>query len=74
VRAKSSRESPSSAMARTPSQSSHKNPINRFLIWVYRPVTRGVLEANVLTIVIAVYCLPAVSGRSPRTPELFSPA
>ena len=29
----------------------HKNPLNRFLIWVYRPVIRAVLKAKTLTIV-----------------------
>ena len=28
----------------------HKNPINRFLIWVYRPVIAGVMHAKVLVI------------------------
>jgi hypothetical protein len=27
-----------------------KNPINRALIWVYRPLIRGVLKAKTLTI------------------------
>jgi Cu(I)/Ag(I) efflux system membrane protein CusA/SilA len=31
----------------------HKNPLNRFLIWIYRPVIRGVLKAKTLTIVLA---------------------
>ncbi|HEY9215889.1 MAG TPA: CusA/CzcA family heavy metal efflux RND transporter [Ancylobacter sp.] len=35
----------------------HKNPINRFLIWVYRPVIRGVLKAKMLTILIALVVL-----------------
>lgn len=35
----------------------HKNPINRFLIWVYRPVIRWVLNAKVLTIVLAIAAL-----------------
>ena len=28
----------------------HSNPLNRFLIWIYRPVIRGVLKAKTLTI------------------------
>ena len=32
----------------------HKNPINRFLIWIYRPVIRGVMRAKVLVILIAL--------------------
>ena len=35
----------------------HKNPINRFLIWIYRPVIRGVLKAKTLTIVLALVVL-----------------
>jgi Cu(I)/Ag(I) efflux system membrane protein CusA/SilA len=32
----------------------HKNPINRFLIWVYRPLIRIVLKAKTLTILLAL--------------------
>jgi copper/silver efflux system protein len=35
----------------------HKNPINRFLIWIYRPVIKGVMRAKVLVIVLAVAVL-----------------
>ncbi|MCK9907996.1 CusA/CzcA family heavy metal efflux RND transporter [Microbacteriaceae bacterium K1510] len=35
----------------------HRNPINRFLIWVYRPVIRGVLKAKTLTILVALIAL-----------------
>ncbi|MDA8232658.1 MAG: CusA/CzcA family heavy metal efflux RND transporter [Magnetospirillum sp.] len=34
-----------------------KNPINRFLIWAYRPAIRGVMKAKVLTIVAALIVL-----------------
>jgi len=37
----------------------HKNPINRFLIFVYRPVIRGVLKAKTLTILVALAALGA---------------
>ena len=42
----------------------HKNPINRFLIWIYRPVIAGVMRAKVLVIlaslaVLAVTIWPA---------------
>lgn len=37
----------------------HKNPINRALIWVYRPLIRGVLKARSLTIVLAIAMLGA---------------
>jgi Cu(I)/Ag(I) efflux system membrane protein CusA/SilA len=32
----------------------HRNPLNRFLIWIYRPVIRNVLQAKTLTIVVAL--------------------
>jgi Cu(I)/Ag(I) efflux system membrane protein CusA/SilA len=35
----------------------HRNPINRFLIWLYRPVIRVVLRAKWLTIVLALIAL-----------------
>ena len=36
-----------------------KNPINRFLIWVYRPIISGVLKAKTLTIALALAVLAA---------------
>jgi len=35
----------------------HKNPLNRFLIWIYRPVIKGVLKAKTLTILLALAAL-----------------
>src|ERR1700710_3121442 len=35
----------------------HKNPVNRFLIWAYRPLIRIVLKAKTLTIVLALVVL-----------------
>jgi Cu(I)/Ag(I) efflux system membrane protein CusA/SilA len=35
----------------------HKNPINRLLIWTYRPVIRAVLKAKTLVIVMALAVL-----------------
>jgi Cu(I)/Ag(I) efflux system membrane protein CusA/SilA len=35
----------------------HKSPINRALIWVYRPLICGVLKAKTLTIVLAIAAL-----------------
>src|ERR1700723_244971 len=35
----------------------HKNPINRFLIWAYRPVIKGVMRAKMLVIVLALAAL-----------------
>ena len=40
----------------------HRNPINRFLIWIYRPVIRGVLRAKTLVILLAIACSPSRSG------------
>ncbi len=37
----------------------HRNPINRLLIWLYRPVIRGVLKAKIFTIVVGVAILGA---------------
>jgi Cu(I)/Ag(I) efflux system membrane protein CusA/SilA len=35
----------------------HRNPLNRFLIWIYRPMIRGVLRAKTLTLAVAVAVL-----------------
>ncbi|MGB5987689.1 MAG: efflux RND transporter permease subunit, partial [Desulfobacterales bacterium] len=35
----------------------HHNPVNRFLIWIYRPVIRMVLRAKIWVIVMAVVVL-----------------
>ena len=35
----------------------HKNPINRFLIWIYRPVIKGVMRAKIMVIVLALAIL-----------------
>jgi Cu(I)/Ag(I) efflux system membrane protein CusA/SilA len=35
----------------------HRNPLNRFLIWIYRPLIEGVLRAKTLTIVLALIVL-----------------
>jgi copper/silver efflux system protein len=35
----------------------HRNPINKFLIWIYRPIIRGVLKAKTLTILLAIAAL-----------------
>ena len=35
----------------------HKNPVNRFLIWVYRPVIKTALKLRTLTIAAAVAAL-----------------
>jgi copper/silver efflux system protein len=35
----------------------HRNPINHFLIWIYRPVIKGVLRAKILVILLALAAL-----------------
>jgi len=35
----------------------HKNPLNRFLIWIYRPAIHAVLKAKTLTILLALAAL-----------------
>jgi len=35
----------------------HRNPINRFLIWIYSPVIRGVLRAKTLVVLLALGAL-----------------
>ncbi len=35
----------------------HKNPVNRFLIWVYHPIIKVVLKAKVVVILLAVVVL-----------------
>ncbi|TCA03806.1 efflux RND transporter permease subunit [Rhizobium leguminosarum] len=39
----------------------HQNPLNRLLIWVYRPVIAGVLKIKTLTILAAVAILAATA-------------
>jgi Cu(I)/Ag(I) efflux system membrane protein CusA/SilA len=53
----------------------HRNPVNRFLIWAYRPMIRGVLGAKLLTIAAALVILgisiwPAVKLGSEFMPSL----
>jgi Cu(I)/Ag(I) efflux system membrane protein CusA/SilA len=52
----------------------HKNPINRFLIWVYRPVIRGVLRAKTLTILVAIAALGATVWPARQLGTEFMPS
>ncbi|ANY83969.1 cation transporter (plasmid) [Microvirga ossetica] len=52
----------------------HRNPINRFLIWIYRPVIRGVLKAKVLTIVLALVALGVTVWPARQLGSEFMPA
>ncbi len=51
----------------------HRNPVNRFLIWVYRPVIRGVLRAKTVTILLALVALGASVWPAMRIGSEFMP-
>jgi Cu(I)/Ag(I) efflux system membrane protein CusA/SilA len=50
-----------------------RNPVNRFLIWIYRPVIRGVLRAKTLTIGVALAVLAASIWPAMRLGSEFMP-
>jgi Cu(I)/Ag(I) efflux system membrane protein CusA/SilA len=50
-----------------------KNPVNRFLIWVYRPVIATVMRFKVLTILLAVAVLAATAWPAMRLGTEFMP-
>ena len=52
----------------------HKNPINRVLIWLYRPVIGVVLRAPVFTVLLAVLALAATAWPVSRIGSEFMPA
>ena len=52
----------------------HRNPINRFLIWLYRPIIRGVLKAKVLTIAVALLVLAGSVWPAMRLGSEFMPS
>ena len=49
------------------------NPVNRFLMWIYRPVIAGVLKARVLTIAIAAFVLAISAYPASRLGSEFMP-
>jgi len=51
-----------------------KNPVNRFLIWLYRPIIRLVLRAKIATIVIALAILGVSVVPAMRLGSEFMPA
>jgi len=51
----------------------HKNPLNRFLIWAYRPIIKGVLKAKTLTIAVAIAALAASIYPAQRIGSEFMP-
>ena len=52
----------------------HKNSINRFLIWIYRPIIRGVLNAKALTIGVAFAILAVSIWPATRLGSEFMPS
>ena len=52
----------------------HRNPINRFLIWIYRPVIRGVLRAKTMTILVAVVALAVTVWPARQLGSEFMPS
>ncbi len=51
----------------------HKNPVNRFLIWAYRPMIRGVLKAKTLTIIVALAILAGSAWPASKLGSEFMP-
>ncbi|MBB5046049.1 Cu(I)/Ag(I) efflux system membrane protein CusA/SilA [Rhodopseudomonas rhenobacensis] len=52
----------------------HKNPINRLLIWIYRPAIKAVLKAKVLVIVLALAVLAVTMWPARQLGTEFMPA
>ena len=52
----------------------HRNPVNRALIWLYRPVIHLVLRARLLTIGLAVAALAATAWPAMRLGAEFMPS
>ena len=52
----------------------HKNPVNRFLIWAYRPIIHGVLKAKTLTIGLAVVILAVSVWPATKLGSEFMPS
>jgi Cu(I)/Ag(I) efflux system membrane protein CusA/SilA len=52
----------------------HKNPINRFLIWIYRPVIKTVMRAKVLVILISLVILAVTVWPARQLGSEFMPS
>ena len=52
----------------------HRNVINRALIWIYRPVIKGVLRAKLLVILLALAVLGASAWPAMKLGSEFMPA
>jgi Cu(I)/Ag(I) efflux system membrane protein CusA/SilA len=53
--------------------SEHRNPINRFLIWIYRPVINGVLRVNTVVVLAALALLAATTWPASQLGSEFMP-
>ena len=51
----------------------HKNPVNRLLIWLYRPLIAGVLRAKTITITLALAILAATAWPAMQLGSEFMP-
>jgi Cu(I)/Ag(I) efflux system membrane protein CusA/SilA len=51
----------------------HKNPVNRFLIWIYRPAIQGVLRHKGATILVALAALAVSLWPASRIGSEFMP-
>jgi Cu(I)/Ag(I) efflux system membrane protein CusA/SilA len=51
----------------------HRNPVNRLLIWLYRPLIRGVLRARLLVVGLAVVVLAVSVWPATRLGAEFMP-
>ncbi|OCP36019.1 efflux RND transporter permease subunit [Ensifer sp. LC163] len=52
----------------------HRNPLNRFLIWIYRPVISGVLRAKMVTILLAMVALAVTVWPARQIGSEFMPS
>ncbi|WP_430242675.1 efflux RND transporter permease subunit [Neorhizobium sp. DAR64861/K0K2] len=52
----------------------HRNPLNRFLIWSYRPIIKLVLRAKILTILLALVVLAATVWPARQLGTEFMPS
>jgi len=51
----------------------HKNPVNRFLIWIYHPIIKLVLKAKILVILLAIVVMTVSYIPWKRTGSEFMP-
>ncbi|WP_336486353.1 efflux RND transporter permease subunit [Methylobacterium nigriterrae] len=51
----------------------HRNPVNRLLIWLYRPIIAAVLRARVLTVLVALLVLVATAWPARQLGSEFMP-